>query len=180
MLVLALDISMVSTGWSIFSDEKLQEYGVIKETRYKGYANHRYPVRTAKVGKFMTDDIVRLILEKQPDRIVIEEVSIGGLAGVKSVKGLIQVHGMLMYFLEVHGLLEKVTLIPPQGKDGWRTYLNVKKNGDWKATAVKKVNHDFLMVNKLTEDQHDVAESILLGHCFVLKWKSGDYEEKKK
>lgn len=178
MKVLSLDISMKNTGWAIFENDKLLEYGSVLEQRYPGCYKDVYPKRSAKIAKLMSIELAKLVEEKNPEFIVIEEVSQGGIAGVKSIKGLIQVHGMLLF--QIEDRLDTVTMMPPQGKDGWRTYLGIKMNGDWKKSAVVRVNRDFMPDTKLTLEQNDIAEAILLGHCFILKKVSGWFDKIKK
>ena len=161
MKLLSLDLSTSCSGWSVFQDGKLVEYGSIPEPTYKGKSKERYPQRSGRVGKLMAEAIEDLVMEINPDIIVIEEASANGIAGVKSIKGLIQLHGMVLYLLSSLKVYDTIIMISPRE---WRNIIGLKKEGDWKIASVKKVNK--LLNLQLTESEHDVADSILIGLSF--------------
>lgn len=171
MKILALDISMKCSGWAIFEDENLITSGAIQEQRYKGDSKERYPQRTLRVGKLMSHKLIELVTLHNPDYIVVEEVIQQGSAGIKSIKGLIQVHGMLFYQM-TDEQLNKVKLYKPSE---WRKIIGLKMNGDWKRSAVDRVNRDFGLNLKL--EDNDQADAILQGYSFVLRLQSGNLEE---
>lgn len=160
MKILALDISMKNSGWAVFDNGKLTEYGVIPEPKYAGKSTDRYPKRSAKVGKLMAQALLEIFLVTTPDIIVIEEVSTTGKMGVKSIKGLCQTCGMILFLLDDYDFLDNVHLMAPSE---WRKIVGLKKDGDWKISSVKKVNQIFKI--GLTNTQHDSADAILLGRA---------------
>lgn len=163
MKIMSLDLSTKCSGWAVFEEGELTEYDNIPEQRYPLCSKDRYPVKSAKLGIAMANKIKELIDIHLPDRIVIEEASVTGRMGVKQVKGLIQLHGMVLDRIEDR--LDTVTLIAPSGKNGWRPVLELKKNGDYKASAVKMTNEMFDL--ELVYDQHDIADAILIGAAII-------------
>ena len=163
MKILSLDLSTKASGWAVFEDGILTKSGTIEKQKYPGFSSDRYPKQSALLGAKMADAVEILVDEVLPDKIIIEEASIQGKMGVKSVKGLIQLHGMILDRIQEY--LDDVVMLAPSGKNGWRVVLGLKKNGDWKASAVKMANE--LHGLELTDDKHDEADAILIGKAFV-------------
>lgn len=164
MLLLALDLSTSNTGWALFKDKVLIEYGSIPEPIFKGKSKLHYPQRSARLASLMAQSVDDLILHKCPDKIVIEEVSPNGISGVKSIKGLIQLHGVLLHLLIVSNYtkFDDIVMFSPRE---WRGAVGLKKNGDFKVSSVKMANELFKL--KLNDDEHDISDAILLGHGFL-------------
>lgn len=156
--LLSLDLSTSCSGWSVFDDGKLVEYGNIPEPCYKGKSKEKYPQRSGRVGKLMAEAIESLVIKLNPDIIIIEEASANGIAGVKSIKGLIQLHGMVLYLLSSLKIYDTIVMISPRE---WRGAVGLKKNGDWKQSSVNLTNKLFGLNLTLTEN--DISDSILLG-----------------
>lgn len=74
MIILALDASTKSTGWSIFENEKLIEYGCFTAT------SADLIKRIYKI----TEQIKLLLLNHQVDKIILEEVRTDGIYGANS------------------------------------------------------------------------------------------------
>lgn len=171
MKLLSLDLSTSNSGWAVFQDGKLIEYGNIPEPKYKGKSKEVYPQRSGRLGKMMATSICELIIEKTPDKIVIEEACPNGIAGVKSIKSLCMLHGSLLTKMQLLGMGQYDTLEFLSPRE-WRKVFDLKKNGDWKASSLKLANKMFNL--NLTDD--DISDSILLGYGFL---KLGGYLERK-
>lgn len=173
MKILALDMSTETTGFAIFSNSELQKFGSIPKQTYPLHSKDRYPKKSALFAKGMADKVVELIREVKPDFILIEEISVGGRAGVLQVKSLPVLHGMVLY--QIPELLDKTFMIPVNGSiashgvkiQGWRSKhgLDVKKNGCWKIASVKRANQEFGL--ELTDDDHDISDAILIAHYAI-------------
>ncbi len=163
MKLLSLDLSTSNSGWAVFQDGKLTEYGNIPEPKFKGKSKLRYPQRSGIVASLMAVSIEQLILDTKPDHVVIEEVCPGGIAGVKSIKSLCQLHGIILYLLYRcnYSGFDNISMLAPSD---WRKAVGLKKNLDWKLSAVKKVKE--LLSITLNESEHDVADAILLGIAY--------------
>ena len=169
MILLSLDLSTKCSGFAIFTDGELTRVGHFSEPKYKGKSKDRYPAKSTRTGKLMAELLMELIAEVKPDKIVIEEISVGGRQGVLQVKSLAAFHGMMMYLL--HDRIDSVYFQPCSGKlkshgielFGWRKILQLKKNGDWKASSIARVERDF----GITPENDDEADAILIGKAFL-------------
>lgn len=65
MRVLSLDQSTLITGWAIFDDGKYQRHGMIDLHKQKGGSARFHD---------MIDRILALIIETEPDSVLIEDV----------------------------------------------------------------------------------------------------------
>lgn len=173
MKLLSLDLSTSNSGWAVFQDGKLVEYGSIEEPKYKGKSLERYPQRTGKVGKMMAEEVCQIMRDKKPDKIIIEEASSNGIAGVKSIKSLIMLHGSLLTLMLQSDFYQYDTLQFLSPRE-WRGAVGLKKQGDWKVSSVNLANKLFGL--SLDLDCHDISDSILLGQGYL---KLGGYLEKK-
>jgi len=162
MILLSLDMSSKCTGWAVFSDGKYVDSGVIKEPSYRGKSADRYPQRAARVGALMAAEVFKVVQKYDPDKIIAEEIEVRGLQGVKSVKSLAAFHGMFM--LTILDYISKLEFIAPTT---WRSKIKLKKNGDWKLSAVKMVR--YLLNMELSDSDHDRAEAILIGYSLFSK-----------
>jgi hypothetical protein len=73
MKVLALDVS-TKTGWAVFTDGKLGEYGLIKNPQ-KIQEYGKYPWCYLNATEAMAQQLLVLAQKEQPDIIVIEETN---------------------------------------------------------------------------------------------------------
>jgi hypothetical protein len=164
MRLLALDLSTSCSGWALFIDGTLDSWGAIQEPKYTGKSKDRYPQRSAKVGSMMALELNDLVLHKAPDRIVIEEVCPGGIAGVKSIKSLIQIHGIFLHLL-IQSAYVNFNMIQMIQPSSWRKVVGLKKGNDWKESSIKLTNKIFMLELKSSED--DASDAILLGHAYM-------------
>jgi Holliday junction resolvasome RuvABC endonuclease subunit len=114
MKILSFDQSTSKTGWSIFIDEQLESYGVIRPSKKINNDN--------KVSMFIR--ICEFIKEVNPDIVLLEDVYMkyGKIFNVQTHKTLANLQGMLMGFL----ILEKIPyeIIHPQS---WKNGIVGKK-----------------------------------------------------
>jgi Holliday junction resolvasome RuvABC endonuclease subunit len=108
----------------------------------------------------MSTQIKCIVDTHNPDIIVCEEIETRGLQGVKSIKSLAALHGMLMYVILPY--IDRLQFVAPTT---WRSKIKLKKDGDWKQSAVKKVNQ--LLNLNLNDSDHDKAEAILIGYSLI-------------
>ena len=173
MVLLSIDLSTSSSGWSVFNENRLVDFGSIKEGIYRGKSKQRYPARTGRLSKMMCEELLKIIIKVNPDNIVIEEASSNGIAGVKSIKSLCMAHGQLLLLILQAELpvYDKIQFLSPRE---WRGAVGLKKNKDWKISSVQLVNKLFGLMLDL--DCHDTSDAILLGQGFL---KLGGYLERK-
>lgn len=147
MKILSLDLSTKSSGFAVFEDEVLVDYGVIKNT------DKDILVR----GNYMAE-FVRLLCEKYGkfDLVGIEELKV--LSNQSTLVKLAQVQGMVMRELKD----QVVKFVMPTV---WRKSFELNgKRSEAKAKAIKLCNELGYEV-----ECDDDAEAILLGIYFQ-KW----------
>ena len=147
MKILSLDLSTKSSGFAVFEDEVVVDYGVIKNT------DKDILVR----GNYMAE-FVRLLCEKYGkfDLVGIEELKV--LSNQSSLVKLAQVQGMVLRELKD----QVVKFVMPTV---WRKGFELNdKRAEAKAKAIKLCNELGYEV-----ECDDDAEAILLGIYFQ-KW----------
>ena len=75
-VVLALDLS-TRTGWAIFKNGKLEDYGFFEHKVNDGYTSKEFPKNYLENAKAMAQDIGGIIRDYNPAHIVIEQVTLG-------------------------------------------------------------------------------------------------------
>lgn len=181
-IVLCLDLSTTSSGWSTFDseDHSILEYGIIKP-KVKGITKMKYPMKQLKRIMSISEQIVELVLEVEPDQLVVEEVN----RGINRIaqKSLDALHFMVLgYLLNSHTeLIENIKYIDSNGATGWRTrlglntkaYKNTTKNRSqkWKKAAEDFIREAYGLefdVWKIPGDA-DICDSIAMGIAYLLE-----------
>jgi len=185
-VVLALDLSISSTGYTFMDyNQNIIETGTIIPESYPLHTKDRYPVKTIKFIDSTVEQILELLaeysLKYEIKDIVIEEINVGGLGGIKVIKGLSWIHGFLMRDLGFQDyrfhFLHSTT---------WRSAIGLKlsttqkvhnkkvgkKSKDYitfKHLAVDKVNE--IYGTELTLEDNDVADAVCICLAFLIKNK---------
>lgn len=146
-VLLSLDLSSTSTGWSTFeiSTKKLLDFGVIKP-QVPGLSKKVYPEKPLLVCKSVAEQIIQLyevLVSKgfKVKQIVIEEVN--SHKNRISGKTLDVAHGILWNCLNNKNLINLVTYIDSDGFNGWRSYLKLRLS-----EADKELNKEAKKLNK--------------------------------
>lgn len=163
-MILSLDLSIHSTGYSIFDENKIFiDGGIIKPITYKGQSLDRYPIKSVNQIKSTANQIHALISVYLTDLsvILIEEVNTGGRKNPISIKGLCGLHYVLMGLLNLD-TLKKVKFIK---SSEWRKALNIKKNGDWKQSAVTFINVKY--GTDYTREDNDLTDAICMYEAYI-------------
>lgn len=190
--LLSLDISTSSTGFAVYDREtkKLLRSGRIKP-QVPGLHKLKYPKAALKTIISMAGRVNDLVMEVNPDRIVIEEVNRGiNRIGQKSLDA---VHFFILNHM-TEAQVDMVTYVDSNGKKGWRGMLGLKlsdqdkqvnaeirlKNRkrkksakapliDWKVLAQRYVNSKFGKAFNVWENagDDDECDAIALGDAFV-------------
>lgn len=122
-VVLSLDLSTTSTGWSLFSfkDKKLLDYGFIKP-KVKGVSKLMYPKKQLEICRSVAKQILTMINDIEEDgkeivHIVIEEINRhkNRMAG----KTLDALHAILWDYIDP--FIHLVYYMDSDGAAGWRS-----------------------------------------------------------
>jgi hypothetical protein len=179
--ILALDVS-TKTGWALFRDDKLIEYGQlhskVEDFNVNDFPDHspKYPFNIIDAASLMVDKIMELVAKFCPTDIVIEN----------TVKGRNRHTQRCLEFLHCLLLLRlrgrRIVYLDPST---WRFALKLRLNGDQKknnqlVSQGKKrgrVTKKHLAINWVNEtyDLHfkvkdnDICDAIGLGSAFLAK-----------
>lgn len=183
MKLLTLDLSTTCTGYAIFENKELTDYGIIKPNR-KGLTKVKYPWKQLTVMRDLSESIVDLLWKERPDVVLIEEINKhkSRLSG-KTLDGF---HYILLHYIDLlMQPLDKPETIfkDTDGTSGWRTRLDLKltemdkKENKVRRTSNKmqlKGSHKIPIINKKHLACRFVNNEFGLGLDCDLKTTDGD------
>lgn len=160
MVILSLDASTTSTGWAVFHDGLLLDYGCIKP-QGEGWRD-----RLIHQDALISD----LIIRYRPNQIVVEDVPLkSSNAKVLIILGAVQ--GFLCGLVARHGLTIK--FVPPStwrssiglftGDREGTTRKELKRKSVEKANKIFGLNLRWVSMNSGKNDD-DISDAILLGY----------------
>jgi len=174
MTILALDLATYKTGYAIFADKKLHNYGLINATE------GNYHLRLL----YIREKIIELIKKYKIDYIVLEEVPMGIQDDLSKTKSLLIAHDLCVCQGVIVGICAQFGLglrlyLPTQWRSIMETYSGTdegKKRDFQKEKAVSLTNElcglnfkyyksDSKKRNEYSDD--DICEAILLGMAFL-------------
>lgn len=153
MRILAIDQSTKISGFSLWKNNELVNYGIITSNLEEKNAIERM--------KQMYDEIKKLIKKTKPDFIVFENVQFQN--SYETFQTLSQMQGVLMAYLFELNL--GFQIIEPSS---WRSFSKIKgrKRIEQKQNAINFVKEKFQI-----ETSEDACEAILIGLWAVNKIK---------
>lgn len=144
MKILAFDISSSSTGYSVLEDKKLKKYGLIELSSKSSHGKKLYDFE---------QELVKIILQENPDLIIIEDIFKGRNANTFKVLSLFR--GVAIK--AIYGIIkdDPISLMASEA----RSLVGCPNS--------KEEAFDFVIANfkvKFDFDKHnDIADSIVLG-----------------
>lgn len=164
-VILGLDASSASTGFSIFDNKGLAAYGIIKPDGedWRDRLVHQAPKLKEIIEKY------------HPTKIVMEDVPLNGKGGLKILVVLGAVQGMILGIASSYGI--PIKFITP---NEWRSKVGLftgkrdeTKREEMKKKSVELVNKEFGLnlkwiskSSKFNED--DISDSILIAYSQIL------------
>lgn len=159
MRILSLDASTRSTGYAIFNDKKLENYGVIS-------ASSTDVIK--RINKIVSE-LEQILTKEKVDVVILEEVrpDLGKI--VKTYKALMYLQAAIAFLIHEKFSKIKIEYMYPSS---WRKICGIKQGAGIKREALKAKDIEF--VNKLyslniTSD--DIADAIGIGHGYLNKEK---------
>lgn len=155
--ILAFDQASITSGWAVFDDDKLINYG--KWTSNGSHSTQRISLTKAW--------FITMIDEWKPDEVILEDIQLQRFEGqgeaVTTYKKLAHLQGVLKNYCYENGIPYKV--VPPAT---WRTHTNIKGK-----TRTDKKRNAQLKVQSLYEVSvtQDEADAIL-----ICKWAADDHK----
>jgi len=156
MKILALDASTKSTGWAVFEDTKLLDYGCITATSAD---------LIKRIHK-MTDELNKVLL-KYTDikKIVLEEVRPEqDLQNIKTHKALMYLQAAIA--IMVHDNFSKIEIdyVYP---NSWRKACGIKTGSGVRRESLKPKDIAFVKATYGIDVNDDIADAIAIGHAQI-------------
>lgn len=164
-VILGLDASSASTGFSIFDNKGLAAYGIIKPdgNDWRERLVHQAP------------QLKEIIEKYHPTQIIMEDVPLNGKGGLKILVVLGAVQGMILGLASSYGI--PIKFVTP---NEWRSKVGLftgnrddTKRDEMKKKSVEFVNQEFGLKlkwisksSKFNED--DISDSILIAYSQIL------------
>lgn len=159
MRILSLDASTKATGYAIFNDKKLENYGVIS-------ASSTDVIK--RINKIVSE-LEQILTKEKVDVVILEEVrpDLGKI--VKTYKALMYLQAAIAFLIHEKFSKIKIEYMYPSS---WRKICGIKQGAGIKREALKIKDIEF--VNKLyslniTSD--DIADAIGIGYGYLNKEK---------
>jgi Holliday junction resolvasome RuvABC endonuclease subunit len=164
-IILGLDCSTTSTGWSIFDNKGLAAYGVIKPDGedWRDRLVHQAPKLKGIIEKY------------QPTKIIMEDVPLNGKGGLKILVVLGAVQGMILGIASSYGI--PIKFITP---NEWRSKVGLfdgkresTKREEMKQKSIELANKEFGLDLKWFSksskfNQDDISDSILIAYSYFI------------
>lgn len=154
MQLLSLDLSTKSSGWAVFEDGKLLDYGCITASS------------TDLINRIhkMTNEINSLVLNKYKiNKIIVEEVRPEGGYGVgnqKTHKALMWLQAAIAIFIhDTYPEIEIEYIYP----SSWRASLGIKNGRGIKRQTLKEADMEFVKNKYRINVNDDIADAICIG-----------------
>lgn len=133
--LLTIDLSTSCTGWAFWIDGRLDSYGTIIP-KVKGISKLVYPMSSLRRIISIAASLRKLTVEKNPDKIYIEEVNRG--ISRLTQKSLDAMHYFVLLNLAIDGQYDKLRYIDSDGRTGWRTILGLRLTKEQRAANKKR------------------------------------------
>lgn len=154
MYLLSLDLSTKSSGWAVFNDGNLIDYGCITASS----------TDLIKRIKKMTDELQISTLNKYEIRkVIVEEVRPEGGYGVgnqKTHKALMWLQAAVAFMLHDNYPTIELEYIYPSS---WRASLGIKNGRGIKRQTLKEADIEFVKTKYRINVNDDVADAICIG-----------------
>jgi len=150
-VLLTLDASTKSTGWAIFENTQLTNYGVITATSPNLYK---------RIDKMITE-IDKLVEQYQPNNIVIEEVLPADVRNNNNVfKALIYLQGFICHTLDKYKIIPTFIVA-----SHWRRLCGIKTGSSIKRESLKPKDIAFVKKEYGIDVNDDIADAICIGYA---------------
>lgn len=154
--LISIDSSSTKTGWAIFDNCKLEQYGIINldtkecKKKYKNNSDERI--------KDMCLSIIQLLEKCSPDIIVIEKLSVS--RNMVSVRALCKILGAVYCY----SILKDIFYCELQPTE-WRSKLGIQSAK--KREELKRLSIEYVKNNYDIETVDDISDAICIGDAYI-------------
>lgn len=155
MTILALDASTKSTGYAIFSDTELKDYGCI--TNSSTILMKRIEYMVQEIDKILSNntDIKKIVMEE------VRPEDKSGYSNLKTYKALMYLQGCIQMLLyQKHSKVEIEFVYPSE----WRSRCGIHTGRGVKRDVLKAASIDFVKKTYGLEVNDDIADAIGIGY----------------
>lgn len=160
MIILAIDASSKSSGWSVFEDNKLIEYGCITASS----------TDLIKRIQKMIEGFDSILSKYKVNKIVLEEVrpDTGYNSNTNVWKALTWLQAAIAFLVHEKYSQTKIEYIYPSS---WRSKIGIKTGKGVKRETLKEADIRYVKENFNIEVNDDIADSICINQAYWLKDK---------
>lgn len=152
MKILSLDLSTKSSGWAIFKDGFLIEYGCITAS------STDLVKRIIKIENELEEVLKK---HKDIDKAIAEEVRPeNGMQNIKTHRALMWLQGYIAILLYKYKI--NLDLIYPSS---WRAAIGIKTGRGIKRASLKEKDIQFVKENYNLDVNDDIADAICIGYA---------------
>ena len=162
MKLLSLDISTHSTGWAIFEDGILKEYGCITSAS----------TDLIKRIHIITNGVEEIFNKYKIDKIIVEEVRPEmGTQNIKTHRALLWCQASIAFLAHDKSKLELEYIYPSE----WRKVCGIKTGSGVRRDALKPKDIAFVKEKFNLDVNDDIADAIGIGYAYITKQKDKAY-----
>ena len=163
MTILALDLSTKASGWAIFEDGNLKDYGCITA----GSAN-----LYKRIDK-MVEGIKEILEKYKVNKVVLEDVIPDDVKhNVQVYKALTYLQGYILHTLDDYKLLPAEFFTASQ----WRKRCGIHTGRGVKRESLKPKDIQFVKDTYNIKVNDDIADAICIGHAYISPPAAAQYE----
>lgn len=154
MNILSLDLSSKSSGWSVFENKKLKQYGCITSSS----------TDLIKRIHIMVDGIKNILDTYKIDKVIVEEVRPElGTQNIKTHRALMWLQGAVAIMLHDDFKLEFEYMYPSE----WRKVCGIKTGSGVRRADLKPQDIAFVKRKFDIEVNDDIADAIGIGYAYL-------------
>lgn len=151
MKILALDQATRTSGWAIFEDGQLTDFGKVT------FDDEDILKRIHKVCIYLQVMLIKF----KPDKVIIEDIALQGQTNnVQTFKALAQLQGAI-----IETLLSKYIPFEIWAPNQWRAECHFLKDNDKKRNAQKKIAQEWVREKFGKVCTQDEADAICIGYA---------------
>lgn len=156
-MFLSLDLSTKSSGWAVFDESDLVDYGCITSAS----------TDLIKRIHIMTEGIKETIEKYDIKEVIVEEVrpDVGG-GNINTHRALMWLQAALAFLLHDNYPKIKIEYIYPSS---WRASCGIRNGRGVKRQSAKQLDIAFVKENYNLEVNDDIADAICIGHSHMNK-----------
>jgi Holliday junction resolvasome RuvABC endonuclease subunit len=157
MKILSLDASTKSSGYAIFNEQKLENYGCITASSTD---------LIKRINKIITE-LEQILIKEKVDKIILEEVRPEqGLQNIKTHKALMYLQAAIAFLIhERFNTIEIEYTYPNE----WRAACGIHTGRGVKRETLKSADIKFVKENFGITVNDDEADAIGIGYAYVNK-----------